>query len=142
MEEVDAKINDLKDRDLEGLTTPCSAFITFQCEEGVNRARKYDQAVEDNPRELSRYALWLDEFKLDIKNASEPSDIIWENRHFTRLARFKKELIVVGILICMLCVSFFLMLKASNYSTALYLKYPPVPCAPLLEDETRESLET
>jgi len=35
---MDARINQLKNEYLDELTTPCSVFMTFENEEGVNRA--------------------------------------------------------------------------------------------------------
>ena len=84
IEVIDRKINDLKNNHLEDLTTPCSAFMTFQCEEGYNRATRIDEAINNDPA-LKPLTIWLDDYTLDIKQACEPTDIIWENRHFTAL---------------------------------------------------------
>jgi len=58
--------------------------MTFETEEGVNRALSYKEAVDAAPE---NYGLdvtkWIDVHDIDIQEASEPSDIIWENRHFT-----------------------------------------------------------
>ena len=45
MEKIDAKINQLTKDNLEDLTTPCSVFMTFENEEGVNRAMSYNETV-------------------------------------------------------------------------------------------------
>ena len=45
MEKSDAKINQLINDNLEDLTTPCSVFMTFENEEGVNRAMSYNETV-------------------------------------------------------------------------------------------------
>lgn len=45
MKEIDAKINKLKNDHLEDLTTPCSVFMTFENEEGVNRALNYNESI-------------------------------------------------------------------------------------------------
>ena len=42
MRKIDSKINDLKDKEFERLTTPCSVFMTFESEEGYNRALEMD----------------------------------------------------------------------------------------------------
>ena len=42
MRKIDQKINDLKDKEFERLTTPCSVFMTFESEEGYNRALEMD----------------------------------------------------------------------------------------------------
>ena len=48
MREVDAKINELKESDLEKWCTPVSVFITFQLEEGLQRALKMEELLEGN----------------------------------------------------------------------------------------------
>ena len=57
--------------------------MTFENEEGVNRALNYDDAIQANEEELSHLKTWLGDHVIEIQQASEPSDIIWENRHFT-----------------------------------------------------------
>jgi hypothetical protein len=80
--EVEKKINELKGEKLSELTTPCSLFLTFENEEGIARALKYDEAVEADPG-LADCKHWLGDEVIEIQPASEPSDIIWENRAFT-----------------------------------------------------------
>lgn len=67
---------------LDKLQTPCSIFATFQTEEGYQRALNYNIVLEENPEEYARYEYFLDQ-KIEIQPASEPTDIIWENRNFT-----------------------------------------------------------
>ena len=38
MRKIEAEINELKDKELEKLTRPCSSFVTLENEEGYNRA--------------------------------------------------------------------------------------------------------
>ena len=45
MATIDEKINDYKNNNLLFMTTPCSVFMTFETEEGLNRALKYDEAI-------------------------------------------------------------------------------------------------
>lgn len=56
--------------------------MTFENEEGVNRALRYDELVSSDPS-LKELETWLDVYKIEIERASEPTDIIWENRQFT-----------------------------------------------------------
>lgn len=42
MERIDASINDHKNASLEDLMTPCAVFMTFENEEGVNRAVNFN----------------------------------------------------------------------------------------------------
>ena len=59
------KINDLKNREFETLTTPCSVFMTFETEEGVNRALSYAEAVEES-EDLKDLKYWIDTHELDL----------------------------------------------------------------------------
>ena len=54
--------------------------MTFENEEGLNRCLNYNETVEDPKYE--HYKLMLGE-ELEVDEASEPTDIIWENRSFT-----------------------------------------------------------
>jgi hypothetical protein len=47
--------------------------MTFESEEGIQRALHLDDKN------------WLGDQEIEIQKASEPSDIIWENRHFTSI---------------------------------------------------------
>ena len=38
MRKIDAEINDYKNKNLDGCTRPCSVFMTFENEEGYQRA--------------------------------------------------------------------------------------------------------
>jgi len=89
--------------------------MTFETEEGVNRALGFNEAIENDP-ELDDLKFWLGKNEIEIQQASEPSDIIWENRHFTPWQRTKKECIVWSILTVMLLVSFVLIYTCESYS--------------------------
>lgn len=67
---------------LDHLQTPCAAFVTFEHEEGFNRAIILNEQVQQGS--VPRYFEYLLTEKLEISAATEPSDIIWENRYFTK----------------------------------------------------------
>ena len=83
---------------------PVTAFLTFENEEGLNRMLAYNEAVEADPQELGDCKALLGE-PLDIEEASEPTDIIWENRHFTKFQRFNRIVIVIFV-VSILCKYF------------------------------------
>ena len=58
---------------LNKVQLPCTVFLTFEDEEGKNRALVYN----DNPQ-----MTFLGE-ELDIHETAEPTDIIWENREYS-----------------------------------------------------------
>jgi hypothetical protein len=51
--------------------------------------------------------------------ASEPSDIIWENRHFTAGQRFLRTMMVALIIFFMLSISFATIYTAQKTSLAM-----------------------
>lgn len=106
MREVNDKIDDLKSNSdkLKALNRPVTAFLTFENEEGINRAKGYTDAIENDPAFASFKTLWGQ--TLDFEDASEPTDIIWENRRFTALDRAKKSLVVIGVVFVLLFISF------------------------------------
>ena len=53
--------------------------MTFDTEEAVNRALEMKNTIASN-QEFTHLGIWLDKHEIEIKAASEPSDIIWENR--------------------------------------------------------------
>lgn len=57
---------------MDRLQLPCSVFVTFETEEGNNRALVYNDS--NNPQ------MDLLGEQIQIQDASEPTDIIWENR--------------------------------------------------------------
>ena len=101
---IEDEIVKVKNANIPRLTNPCYIFISFQNEEGAERVKQYNDLVE-NDRELADIKLWLGR-RLEFFRACEPSDIIWENRHFTPWERSKKAIIVWVILILCLIGSF------------------------------------
>lgn len=57
--------------------------------------------------------------QIDVQGASEPTDIIWENRHFSSGQRFLRTMLVTGIIFIMLCISFTLIYNAQKTSLAM-----------------------
>lgn len=143
----------IKDKDiLDKLQTPCSCFVTFESEEGYQRAKMYNDCVSDSIQNFSLikkstkdekkkeqlvkerdslvplyYAKFLGE-SIDVQEASEPTDIIWENRQITPAFRFKQTIIVWIIIGIMLSISGAIIYVCSYTSTSLKLRYPSTDC--------------
>jgi hypothetical protein len=81
MREINGKIDELKAKHLEKYNRPVTAFLTFENEEGLNRMKSYNDVVWSD-EQFEEYRHFLGE-ELDYDDAAEPTDIIWENRHFT-----------------------------------------------------------
>jgi len=79
--DIDAKINDLKTHDLQSLTKPVSAFITFETQDGYERACEFKGTKKCNGEVIADRE--FDGAPLYFEEAPEPTNIIWENRHYT-----------------------------------------------------------
>jgi hypothetical protein len=110
-----------------------SAFLTFENEEGLNRCLSYNETVQDDG-EYAEYKTLLGE-EIDIQEASEPTDIIWENRHFTAFERFRRALIVVFVVFLLLVGSFVVIFTCSQAATKPLLKYPSMNCLEVIESQ-------
>ena len=139
MQNIDTKINEIKNNHLEDLMTPCSVFMTFENEEGANRAMNFNEAV-DGDAQFADLGIWLDQFDLKVEAASEPSDIIWENRHFTDGERLKKKLIVILLMALLLLSSFCMIYIGAAFSLKLLRVYPDVTCEDLPEYTSSDAL--
>jgi hypothetical protein len=65
---------------------------------------------------------------VEFQQASEPSDIIWENRHVEQDVRNKRRWFVKIIITFMLAISFAIIAYCATKSTALKAKYPAADC--------------
>lgn len=63
-----------------------------------------------------------------LNDASEPTDIIWENRHFTRADYFYRQLIAFTVICLVLAISFITIFKISTYSASVASVFPPADC--------------
>lgn len=109
---------------LDKLQTPVSVFATFESEEGYQRACAYGNYAQ---RAICGQ-------KFELQEASEPSDIIWENRHFTPHQRTVKRLIIYFVIIVLLCISGAIIFVCTTKSLTLKFKYPQVKCPNVAED--------
>lgn len=110
---------------LDKMQTPVACFMTLETEEGKCRADIYNETV--GLADYAQYRTFLGS-EIDVKGASEPTDIIWENRHFTSFQRFLRTIVVSLILLCVLACSFLLIYTAQKTSLAMKQKYPKLNC--------------
>ena len=66
------------------------------------------------------------EDELILKEATEPTNIIWENRHHTSADYAKRTLQVVAIVACLLAVSFFAIYFCKTYAIDNARVYPQI----------------
>lgn len=65
---------------LDKMQTPVYCFLTFESEEGKCRCDIYNETVRKP--EFRHYKTFLGS-KIEMEAANEPTDIIWENRHYS-----------------------------------------------------------
>ena len=87
---------------LDQLQRPVSVFATMETEEGYTRATKYNDLVKIV--DFKHYEKFLTS-EIELQEASEPTDIIWENRSFTPRQRSVKRCIVAFLILVMLTIS-------------------------------------
>jgi hypothetical protein len=98
--------------------------MTFESEEGYQRARAYNETVQKK---------FLGQ-NIELCQASEPTDIIWENRHFTPKDRSKKRCIIYLVIVIMLMLSASVIYACTTISLRLKFKYPTVKCSDTQKD--------
>ena len=105
-------------QEFDSLTVPTSAFITFENDDSASFA----DMVTDSTDEKILGA------KMHFENCSEPTDIIWENRHFTDrdyVIRQTFAFVIIGIL---LFASMILIYWISAFSADMATVFPNVDC--------------
>ena len=68
---------------MDRVMTPYGAFITFEHEEGVEMALKYNELTKEGA-EHEKLGKWMQSEEIEVERAPEPDDIIWENTHVPR----------------------------------------------------------
>lgn len=73
------RVNENSQQLIDSVQRPVTCFITFEYEEGYNRALDYKESIE--LENLKHYKTLLGS-EITIKPSYEPSDIIFENQAF------------------------------------------------------------
>lgn len=115
VQKQDTVINELF-KDFEALTRPTACFITFEEEDATIIALN-----------LPRGEQLLGQ-KMEFKQASEPTDIIWENRIYTKTDYFFRELVAFTIIGILLFGSFAFIYKVARTSAEIAREFPKVDC--------------
>ena len=121
MREQDQVVNDLF-ADFDALTVPTSAFITFEEEDGKIIALR------------NRTEAQLLGKPIRFITASEPTDIIWENRHYTWWDYLKRQTVAFTIIAIVLFGSFIVVFLVAKSSTKIANTYPVVNCDNIYND--------
>lgn len=109
---------DLKNNSAEKFVKPVDAFITFEEEDGKIIAEMTEETLEDHPKFLGEY--------LHMAEAAEPTNIIWENRHYDNTHYAKANLRVFITVAALLALSFLTIYLFKSNAIAQASKYPPI----------------
>jgi Calcium-dependent channel, 7TM region, putative phosphate len=131
MREVEKKISQLKDEKFMDLTKPVDAFITFEEEDGsiIGQYFEAQYSFSGNKLPAEQKFLGTDFY---LSESTEPTNILWENRHWTPADYFKRGLIVFSIITLLILISFSIIFFCKSYSIQVFSKYPSVEC-PVLQ---------
>ena len=117
--EVEQEIIKLKDEKWEKLIRPVDAFITFQEEDGMIVADYIEHMTE------TKIPKFLDT-PLKFIESTEPTNIIWENRHYDDTHYYKQGLKVLILVAFLLAVSFITIYFFKSDAIAQARKYPSI----------------
>ena len=117
MREEETKINALF-QDFDKLTVPTSAFITFESDDTANLA---DETKPDG-------IITMLNQNFVFQTCSEPTDIIWENRHFTGRDYFFRQLFAFTVIGILLFGSLIIIYIISAKSADMASVFPAVNC--------------
>ena len=121
MRETETEINEIM-QDFDSLTVPTSAFITFESDDSKIAALNLDK--EENE---------LLEMPMEFHDASEPTDIIWENRRFSPRDYLIRTIIAYAIISVVLSISGIIIYRISQFAAEINAVFPKVNCSELLE---------
>lgn len=121
MGELDDLIKEMvKDEDnYDKLTRPVCAFITFESDDGYNEALSFSKKGwlsssvataegKEGPQILGRQP--------EFVAATEPTNIIWENRHIKGANLYFRAVVAVVLISIMLSIAFIFILVAKRYA--------------------------
>ena len=128
-----AKLNEINQtitgeirENLQDTIKPVSAFVTIESETAYN----YICGVE---------TIQLFGRETKVKEAVEPTNIIWENRDFSKLVRAAKALWILIAVVIVLVITFLATFKAKDIQNRLVGKYDTsIKCSELKDMYTEE----
>jgi hypothetical protein len=121
MREVEAKISQLKTDKFDDLTKPVDAFITFEEEDGSIIGQNFEDKKDKSKADFLGTDLILAE-------STEPTNIIWENRHWTAADLTKRTIQVFAIIAALILISFGMIFFCKQFSIKISNQYPLVDC--------------
>lgn len=133
MRKVEAEIDVLINEEFEKLTEPVGAFIIFEEEDGIIIAL---EESKNNPD-----AKLLGQ-KMNFKPATEPTNIIWENRHITVIQVYLRLIFVTVVSGILLAISFYAIYLTQVMAIKSDSTFPPTTDCTSISDNYGNQLET
>ena len=124
LQQVEDKIRTLEQTSRDDLTRPVAAFITFETQEGYERACNL-RGVKNWKGKLTSAKHTFNGQLIAFNEAPEPTNILWENRDVTPQKRLKRKAIVVSIIFLLLLAAFTVFFVLKQQTILNYKKYPP-----------------
>ena len=132
IKEIDEKINAMKNQKSEELSRPVAAFITFESQEG------YERACELKPKTNFKREIIETKYKflgepLCFWEAPEPTNIIWENRDKTFSQQAQRKGIVITVIFLLLLLAFMAFFFLKKQTVANSKIYPATVDCPSID---------
>ena len=124
----------------EKLTVPACAFITFESDDGFGEALNYSRRsswwANRNTSEDDGFD-YVNLFGVMPKfiASTEPTNIIWENRHIKGFNYAKRVFTAMAITFVMLIISFTVIIAFKQTSIKYDMKFPSVDCDEIINSE-------
>jgi hypothetical protein len=125
MRKIENQISQLKNEEYAKFTRPVCAFIIFEEEDGQIIADEFEPEFTWDGKQLPAKIEFLGDGLFFI-DATEPTNIIWENRHFTPKERFTRAIKATAIIVLLILVSFAIIVACKSVSIAFNSKYPAI----------------
>jgi hypothetical protein len=126
-----------KEENYKKLTVPACAFITFESDDGLNEALNYSKRTtwwaNRNKKEDDGYEN-VSILKVQPKfiASTEPTNIIWENRHIKGINYGARVFSALFITTLMLMISFTVIILFKQTSIKYNMKFPNVDCEEII----------
>lgn len=127
MRETEKEITELKNEEYDSLTRPVGAFITFEEEDGYILAQEFEKQYSMTGKVLPTENKLLNQ-DCFFSEATEPLNILWENRHFTDRERFIRSIQACVLIFFMTLASFVLIYLGKSTSISISNTYDIDDC--------------
>lgn len=129
--EVEKQIMDYKNSNIDDLIRPVDAFITFEEEDGKIVAEEFEPQYNFWGTKLMSQKEFLGD-ELCLVESTEPTNIIWENRHFTGFDTFRRSLRALAAIVVLLIISFLVIYTSKSKGISISKMYPSIKQSEIL----------